>query len=152
MGFRGKLALVFAWLLILAVTAISALEFERTTRMMVSNLNDTGVSLTNQIFEQMRVALGQPGDPLATLRNDPAISSSLRSAQAFTKGVVYARVEAIDGSVIAGTPLPSPVDSIEIRWPSGQVDTWKSLPANRLYVVAEGGKLVKAETLANWKK
>ncbi len=115
MGFRGKLALVFAWLLILAVTAISALEFERTTRMMVSNLNDTGVSLTNQIFEQMRVALGQPGDPLATLRNDPAISSSLRSAQAFTKGVVYARVEAIDGSVIAGTPLPSPVDSIEIR-------------------------------------
>jgi hypothetical protein len=57
MGFRVKLALVFAALLIVAVAAISALEFERTTRMMVSNLSDTGVSLANQIFEQMRVAL-----------------------------------------------------------------------------------------------
>jgi signal transduction histidine kinase len=144
MGFRGKLALVFAWLLILAVTAISAVEFERTTRMMVSNLNDTGVSLTNQIFEQMRVALGQPGDPLATLRNDPAISSSLRSAQAFTKGVVYARVEAIDGSVIAGTPLPSPVDSIEIRpfeQLSGPIGGWfplsqlRSLLGDQVYEI-----------------
>jgi hypothetical protein len=44
------------------------------------------------------------------------------------------------------------VDSIEIRWPSGQVDTWKKLEANKLYALAEGGKLVKAETLANWKK
>jgi hypothetical protein len=32
------------------------------------------------------------------------------------------------------------------------VDTWKSLAANKLYVLAEGGKLVKTETLANWKK
>jgi len=44
------------------------------------------------------------------------------------------------------------VNSIEIRWPSGQVDTWKSLAANKLYVLAEGGKLMKTETLANWKK
>ena len=42
MGFRGKLALVFASLLIVAVSAISVMEFERTTRLMVSNLNDTG--------------------------------------------------------------------------------------------------------------
>jgi hypothetical protein len=32
------------------------------------------------------------------------------------------------------------------------VDTWKKLEANKLYVLAEGGKLLKAETLANWKK
>ena len=116
MGFRGKLALLFAWLLIVAVTAISALEFERTTRMMVSNLSDTGVSLANQIFEQMRVALEQPStDPAAALRSDPAISSSLRSAQAFTKGVVYARIEAVDGSMLAGTPLPSATDPPRIR-------------------------------------
>jgi hypothetical protein len=32
------------------------------------------------------------------------------------------------------------------------VDTWKKLDANKLYVLAEGGKLVKAETMAGWKK
>lgn len=146
MGFRGKLALVFASLLIVAVTAISALEFERTTRMMVSNLSDAGVSLANQVFEQMRVALTQHhGDPIATLRNDPAISSSLRSAQAFTKGVVYARIEGIDGSLIAGTPLGSPSDSIPIRpfeelsgqvggrFPMGQL---RSLFGDRVYEIS----------------
>ena len=86
MGFRGKLALVFASLLIFAVSAISVMEFERTTRLMVSNLSDTGVSLADQVFEQMRVSLSQPqADPVAALRNDPSISSSLRSAQAFSK-------------------------------------------------------------------
>ena len=115
MGFRGKLALVFASLLIVAVTAISVLEFERTTRLMVSNLSDAGVSLVNQVFEQMRVTLSQPQtDPVAALRNDPSIASSLRSAQAFTKGVVYARIEGADGSFIAGTPLPAPGESIPI--------------------------------------
>jgi signal transduction histidine kinase len=146
MGFRGKLALVFASLLIVAVTAISALEFERTTRMMVSNLSDAGVSLANQIFEQMRVSLTQHhGDPIATLRADPAVASSLRSAQAFTKGVVYARIEGVDGSLIAGTPLGSPGDSIPIR-PfeelTGQVGGWfpvgqlRSLWGDRVYEIS----------------
>src|SRR5690348_9925550 len=105
MGLRGKLAVIFATLLVLTVIAISLLEFERTMRMMVHNLGDTGVSLTEQIFEQMRAALSQSrGDPVESLRNDGAIAASLRSAQAFTKGVVYARIVAADGSLIAGTP------------------------------------------------
>jgi hypothetical protein len=32
------------------------------------------------------------------------------------------------------------VDSLEIRWPSGQVDRFRNLEVNRLYVVAEGAK------------
>jgi hypothetical protein len=32
------------------------------------------------------------------------------------------------------------VDLLEIRWPSGQVDTFKNLEVNRLYVVTEGAK------------
>jgi enediyne biosynthesis protein E4 len=32
------------------------------------------------------------------------------------------------------------VDLLEIRWPSGQVDTFRNLEVNRLYVVAEGAK------------
>ena len=146
MGFRGKLALIFASLLIVAVTAISVLEFERTARLMVSNLSDAGVSLANQVFEQMRVTLLQPQtDPIAALRNDPSIASSLRSAQAFTKGVVYARIEGMDDSLIAGTPLPSAADAAAIRpfeelsqhaggWlPSGKL---RSLFSERVYEIS----------------
>jgi len=34
-------------------------------------------------------------------------------------------------------------DVVEVKWPSGQVDTWKDLTANALYVVEEGGKILK---------
>ncbi len=115
MGFRGKLALVFASLLIFAVSAISVMEFERTTRLMVSNLGDTGVSLAKQVYEQMRDTFKQPQpDPIEALRNDPAIASTLKSASAFGKGVLYARIVGVDGSPIAGPPPPTPSESIAI--------------------------------------
>ncbi|HEX6772578.1 MAG TPA: CRTAC1 family protein [Acidobacteriaceae bacterium] len=44
------------------------------------------------------------------------------------------------------------VESVEIRWPSGQRDIWKNLATNRLYVLAEGGRLLKAEILTGGKK
>ena len=40
----------------------------------------------------------------------------------------------------------------EIRWPSGAVDTLKDLDVNRLYVVEEGGKILKNEALVAAKK
>lgn len=40
------------------------------------------------------------------------------------------------------------VDLLEIRWPSGAVDTLKDLDLNRLYVVQEGGKILKTDTFA----
>ena len=39
------------------------------------------------------------------------------------------------------------VDKVEIRWLSGQVDQLKDLDVNRLYVIQEGGKILKVETL-----
>ena len=39
------------------------------------------------------------------------------------------------------------VESVEIRWLSGQVDLLKNLDANRLYEVEEGGKILKSEEL-----
>ncbi len=39
------------------------------------------------------------------------------------------------------------VDKVEIRWPSGQIDTLTALDANKLYTVQEGGKVLKAEAL-----
>jgi enediyne biosynthesis protein E4 len=44
------------------------------------------------------------------------------------------------------------VDLVEIRWPSGAIDTLKDLDVNRLYVIQEGGKLLKNETLTPAKK
>jgi enediyne biosynthesis protein E4 len=41
---------------------------------------------------------------------------------------------------------------VEIRWPSGAMDTLKDLDVNRLYVVEEGGKILKNEALAGVKK
>jgi hypothetical protein len=39
------------------------------------------------------------------------------------------------------------VDSLEIRWPSGQVDRFSSLQVNRLFVVTEGAKSPQAVVL-----
>jgi hypothetical protein len=46
-----------------------------------------------------------------------------------------------------GLEQATKVDTVEIRWLSGQVDQLKDLEANRLYVIQEGGKILKAETL-----
>jgi hypothetical protein len=39
------------------------------------------------------------------------------------------------------------VDLVEVRWLSGQVDQFRNLDANRLYVLQEGGKILKSDTL-----
>jgi enediyne biosynthesis protein E4 len=36
-------------------------------------------------------------------------------------------------------------DLVEIAWPSGTKDTWRDLAANRLYVLEEGGKILKSD-------
>jgi enediyne biosynthesis protein E4 len=38
------------------------------------------------------------------------------------------------------------VELVEIRWPSGNIDTLNNLQVNRLYVIQEGGKILKSET------
>ena len=42
-------------------------------------------------------------------------------------------------------------DAVEIRWPSGTVDTLKDLAANHLYVVEEGGKVLKTMAMGTAK-
>jgi hypothetical protein len=46
-----------------------------------------------------------------------------------------------------GLDQATQVDRVEIRWLSGQVDQLKDLETNRLYVIQEGGKILKAEAL-----
>ncbi|HEV2279691.1 MAG TPA: CRTAC1 family protein [Acidobacteriaceae bacterium] len=43
-------------------------------------------------------------------------------------------------------------DAVEVRWPSGQVDTFHNLKADRLYVVHEGAKEPSAYLLPEMKK
>jgi len=44
------------------------------------------------------------------------------------------------------------VDAVEIRWPSGAADTLKDLDVNRLYVVEEGGKILKTDDFGAGKR
>jgi hypothetical protein len=39
-----------------------------------------------------------------------------------------------------------------MRWPSGAVDTLRDLDVNRLYVVEEGGKVLKTDSFGKAKK
>jgi hypothetical protein len=39
------------------------------------------------------------------------------------------------------------VDSVELRWLSGQIDILKDLEPNYLYVIQEGGKILKKDRL-----
>jgi len=54
---------------------------------------------------------------------------------------------AVRGRLHFGLEPGAVVDSLEVRWPSGQVDTFKNLAVNRLYVVTEGAKSPQAVAL-----
>jgi hypothetical protein len=51
-----------------------------------------------------------------------------------------------------GLEQATKVDMVEIRWLSGQVDQVNNLEVNRLYVIQEGGKILKAQALQPAKK
>ena len=42
-----------------------------------------------------------------------------------------------------GLDKAAKADLVEVSWPSGHVDRWENLAANSLYVVEEGGKILK---------
>jgi hypothetical protein len=85
-----------------------------------------------------------------TAKTDPAAAKPLVQVDEVRSGGSYYSQN--DLRLHFGLDKAEIVDSIEIRWPSGQVDTWKKLAANKLYVLAEGGKLVKTESMTGWKK
>jgi hypothetical protein len=87
MGLRGKIAVIFVALLVAAILAVSALEIAHVTRVMVSDLRDSGAILIEQTFEQIKPRLEQP-DPYQALRSDVTLHEFLDSSQAFARGVV----------------------------------------------------------------
>ena len=106
MGLRTKISAIFVPLLVLAVLAVSATEANHAVGVMVESLGDSGTVLVNQTFEQIRTALAHTqGDAATVLRNDASLAALLSSSRAFGKGVVYARVVAFNGDLIAGTSV-----------------------------------------------
>src|SRR5579872_1126994 len=104
MGLRTKISAIFVPLLLLAVLAVSATEANHAVGVMVESLGDSGTVLVNQTFEQIRAALAHTqGDAATVLRQDTSLAALLSSSRAFGKGVVYARVVALNGDLIAGT-------------------------------------------------
>jgi signal transduction histidine kinase len=144
-GLRAKIATVFAPLLVLAVLVASCAEINRAMTAMIENLSDSGSMLIDQTYEQIRAALSHStGDPAAILRQNSGLAALLASSSAFGNGVVYARVEATTGELLAGTrndvaPSDSPRPFAELmhavrRWsPLARI---RALGAERVYEVS----------------
>src|SRR5882762_2274162 len=109
MDLRGKLATIFLVLLVLPFIAVSAFQIDRTMQVMVDDLAESGELIANQAFEQIREGLARAtGDPIAAIRADGPLQALLDSSEAFGSGVVYARVEAIDGTdIVTAHSTPS---------------------------------------------
>jgi len=106
MSLRAKFAAVFLLLLIAPIIAVTALELDRTIAVMVDDLGDSASLLIDLTFEQIRAAAdGASQDAIAALRGSHPLQAFIESAQAFGKGVVYLRIEKLDGTIIAGGPV-----------------------------------------------
>ena len=101
MDLRAKLAIALLLLLVVPFVVVTTVQVDRTMTVMAGDLADSGNVLINQTFEQIRTALSvQNGDPVTLLRGDLRLQSFLWSSRAFGKGVVYVRVEKLDGTPI----------------------------------------------------
>jgi signal transduction histidine kinase len=105
MSLRAKFAAVFLLLLIAPIIAVTVLELDRTIAVMVEDLGDSASLLIDLTFEQMRAAPRAAGQDMVTaLRDNRPLQAFIESSQAFGKGVVYVRIEKLDGTIIAGGP------------------------------------------------
>ena len=95
--------------------------------------NRTGIGARLKVVAQTNTPLlnAKPGTPLTQI-------DEVRSANGY--------YSASDLRMHFGLGDAKKVDLLEIRWPSGAVDTLKNLDVNRLYVIEESGKVLKTDT------
>jgi hypothetical protein len=103
-------------------------------RLVGTRSNRTGIGAEIKVVAQTGtpVLTAKPATPLTQIE-------AVRSCNGY--------YSASDLRIHFGLGEAKKVDLVEIRWPSGAVDTLKDLHVNHLYVVQEGGKLLKAEAL-----
>ena len=90
-----------------------------------------------------RTAIGARVSVLARTRKD-APAPLLQIDEVRSGGSYYSQN---DLRLHFGLDQASVVDLLEVRWPSGQVDSFKNLEVNRLYVVEEGAKIPQTVVL-----
>ncbi len=134
MSLRAKFAAIFLVLLLVPIVTATVLEIDRTMAVMVDGLGDAASLLIAQAFEQIRAIPNLAGADTATaMRKDRAMRAFIESSQAFGKGVVYVRVEKLDGTILlgagAGMPRPAratlPFEDLQRiaaeRWPLAKI-------------------------------
>ncbi len=82
---------------------------------------------------------------IVTAKCQPAAPKSLVQIEELRSGGSYFSQN--DMRIHFGLDQATKVDLVELRWLSGQVDQLKDLDVNRLYVIEEGGKILKSEEL-----
>jgi enediyne biosynthesis protein E4 len=103
-------------------------------RLVGTKSNRTGIGARIKVVADTGtpVLTAKPGTPLSQIED-------VRSSNGY--------YSSSDLRIHFGLGEAKKVDLVEIRWPSGTVDTLKDLDVNRLYVVEEGGRVLKNEVL-----
>ena len=116
LSLRGKVAAICSVLSVLAIVIVSALEIGRATRLMVSDLHDSGELLVAQTFEEMRAVLAanSAATPATVLAEAPALRALFGTSRAFGKGVCYIRIQDAAGTPILSTPDPGTLAPADI--------------------------------------
>src|SRR5271156_5779004 len=147
MGIRAKLVGSFFALLSCAILAVSLLSLDRSLRVMVLGLLDSGDRVAKDTFEQMRGALAAGGpDPARALGADRGLRTAMQSSRAFGEYVVYVRIVSADGTVLVaaapeeeGQHAAAGPGVAELRGSLGSLLPLQLLPAlwsDRIYEVS----------------
>ena len=99
-------------------------------RLVGTKSNKTGIGARIKVT-------AETGTPVLSAKPDAALTQieEVRSCNGY--------YSASDLRIHFGLGAAKKVDRVEIHWPSGTVDTVKDLDVKRLYVIEEGGKILK---------
>jgi hypothetical protein len=87
---------------------------------------------------------------IVTAKTQPGAAKSLEQTDELRSGGSYFSQN--DLRMHFGLGEAKAVEMVEIRWLSGQVDKLKDLEPNQLYVIQEGGKILKSGPLTPARK
>ena len=108
-----------------------------------SSLNRNWIKIKLRGVKSNRSAIGTR--VIVTAKTTPDAAAPLVQTEELRSGGSYFSQN--DLRLHFGLEQATKVDSVEIHWLSGQVDKLKDLDVNRLYVVEEGGKILKSDPL-----
>ena len=125
-------------------------------RLVGTKSNKTGIGARIKVTARTGTVVSGPLSVVSRAADANTASSPSAGIKALTQIEEVRRCNgyfsASDLRIHFGLGEAKKVDLVEIRWPSGMVDTLKDLDVNRLYVVEEGGKILKTLEMAGVRK